>query len=236
MSAPIRRAMAAVVLGLTTLAATDASAEWFVDVYGGRSWTRPADVDIDGIDVLGVPVHVTLEEVDPRDSLLVGVRAGYWLGFLPDLGLAVDAFYFRPDVRTQTVIASGAVTTEIFDVPITVSAAGPVRIPAQDIPAVAVSLDLMVRWRLYRSDDAPHGRVQPYLFAGPAFLFTDPDTLGTSAGVKTGGGVAVQVLRRLAVFAEYRFTHFEAKVRSGRLTYEATVETHHAVAGLSLRF
>ena len=109
-------------------------------------------------------------------------------------------------------------------------------IPSQDIPAVAVSADLMVRWRLFPSPAAPHGRLQPYLLAGPALLITDPDTLGTTLGLKVGGGLALQLFRHLALFAGVSFHAVPARGKSGELTYEATVQTHHALAGGSLRF
>jgi hypothetical protein len=227
----------AFLLGLVlALTPAGARAEFFVDLYGGLSWTRPTDVDIRGIDILGVPVDVTLDEVQPNRSGLGGLRLGYWFDFLPDLGVAVDLFYFEPSIKRQTVRATASVTGEIFDEIITVSVAGPAEIPSAWIPAGVVSADLMVRWRLFQDGTAPHGRVQPFLLAGPAFLITDHEDFGTSLGVKTGGGVAWQLTRWLAVFAEYRFTHFTPTVETGGLRYKATVSTHHALVGLSFRF
>ena len=37
-----------------------ASAEWFIDLYGGYAWTERADVQVKGLDILGVPVDVEL--------------------------------------------------------------------------------------------------------------------------------------------------------------------------------
>lgn len=116
------------------------------------------------------------------------------------------------------------------------SVTGPTRIPQADIYAGVVSLDLMVRWRLLKSPELPHGRLQPYFMVGPAALITDPDDFGVSVGFKVGGGMAWQFTRRLALFGEYRFTRFTPDVDSGRLRYEATVNTHHAVGGISFRF
>lgn len=219
-----------------------ASAEWFIDLYSGYSWTERSDVQVRGFDILGVPVDVELLNVDPDSSPLGGVRAGYWFGFAPELGLAMDAFYFRPDVRAQRVRARASVTAptsltgELFDEPVTLSATGPTRIPSAEIHAGVLSLEVMVRWRLLKAPEFPHGRVQPYLLVGPAALITDPEDFGVSIGFIAGAGVAWHLTRHLALFGEYRFTRFTPDVDSGNFRYEATVNTHHAVGGVSFRF
>lgn len=230
-------AVAVVVLvGLSCAGFRPARAEIFVDLYGGYSWTRPTDVRIKGIDILGVPVDVRLIGVEPESSPLAGVRLGYWFGFLPEVGVALDLFYFQPDVRAQRVRATAAFSGEILGEAITVSVAGDTRIPATSVPAGVISPDLMLRWRLLRTEDIPHGRLQPYLMGGPSFLITDPEDFDTAMGFNVGAGLAWQLHRRFALFTEYRFTRFQPEVRSGGLRYRADVSTHHVTAGLSLRF
>ena len=149
----------------------------------------------------------------------------------------MDVFYFRPDVESQTVTATGAVSGKIFDEDISIAAAGPARIPSAEIPAVVFAADLLLRWRYLRTPDIPNGRLQPYITVGPAFLVTDPDDLGTTLGFKVAGGFAWQFTRHLAVFGEYRFTQFKPDdVEVGGLEYSATVSTHHVLGGLSFRF
>jgi opacity protein-like surface antigen len=226
--------LAALVLALTPRAAR---AEWFLDAYAGWSMTERLDIDIRGFSVPGVRVRASLLDVEPEDSPLFGVRAGYWFGFLPEVGLGLDVFYFQPDIRRQRVTATASVSGRILDEPISVAAAGPVRIPSADLPAVVVAGDLLLRWRFLQTPDIPHGRLQPYLTLGPALLITDPDDYGTTLGLKVGGGLAWQLHRRLAVFAEYRFTRFTPDdIESNSLRYSADVNTHHALGGISLRF
>jgi opacity protein-like surface antigen len=225
-----------VALVLVALGPAPARAEFLLDGYGGLAWTRQTDVEIRGLDVLGVPVRARLLDVEPDTSFVVGARFGYWFGALPEVGVGVDAFYFEPDVRSQRVTATAAVRGEILDEDIDVTVGGPARIPSAKVPAGVIALDLMARWRAYRSEAFPDGRVQPYVTAGPAFLITDPEDFGTAPGLKVGAGVAVHVLRALAVFGEYRFTYFRPEVDSGGLTYKADLSTHHLVFGLSLRF
>jgi hypothetical protein len=47
----------------------------------------------------------------------------------------------------------------------------------------------MLRRPIWTSVDFPHGRLQPYLTADPALLFTEADPEAT-LGVKVGGGLA----------------------------------------------
>jgi len=225
-------ALVAVVLGPSS-----ASAEWFLDVYAGWSSTQRTNVDISGQSISGVPVQASLLDVKSDDSVLGGLRAGYWFGFLPELGIGVDVFYFQPDVPSQRIIATGAVTGKIFDEPISISSAGPARIPSITIPAVVFAADLLARLRFLKTPDIPNGRLQPYITAGPAFLVTDPEDYGTTLGFKVAGGIAWQFHRRMAVFVEYRYTQFLPRdIKIGDLRYSADVKTNHALGGFSFRF
>jgi opacity protein-like surface antigen len=107
------------------------------------------------------------------------------------------------------------------------------------LPAGAFSPQLMLRWPLLVSEDAPKGRLQPYLGGGPAWAFTwDSDEPGLVLGGLVRGGIAVQVFRYLALFTEYRyslFPGFEVKHDRG-LDFKADLNTHHVVGGLSFRF
>jgi opacity protein-like surface antigen len=222
---------------LLGLAPDAARAEWFLDGYAGWSRTERTDVDIRGLSVAGVPVQASLLDVKTDDSVLLGLRAGYWFGFLPEVGLGVDVFYFRPDVPAQTVTATGAVSGKIFGESITISAAGPARLPSVTIPAVVFAADLLLRWRFLQTADIPNGRLQPYITVGPAWMVTDPEDYSATLGFKVAGGFAWQFHRRMAVFAEYRYTQFlPDDVEVGGLRYSADVKTHHALGGLSFRF
>ena len=214
-----------------------ASAEWYLDAYAGWSSTQRTDVNISGLSVSGVPVQASLLDVKTDDSPILGLRAGYWFAFLPEVGLGVDIFYFQPDVPSQTIIATGAVSGEIFDEPISIAAAGPARLPSITIPAIVFAADLRLRWRFLQTADIPNGRLQPYITAGPAWMVTDPEDYGTTLGYKVGAGFAWQFHRRMAVFAEYRYTQFLPRdIEIGRLEYSADVKTHHVVGGFSFRF
>jgi opacity protein-like surface antigen len=114
-------------------------------------------------------------------------------------------------------------------------------------------VDLMLRLPLLRTPDAPGGRIQPYLAAGPPLYITtitprhtrnfrnhDSDT-DLSFGYKVAAGLAVYVYKNLAVFGEYRFTHTSPEVELrdanlNRTTLRTDLDTHSALFGLSARW
>ncbi|MGH7306586.1 MAG: outer membrane protein, partial [Candidatus Rokuibacteriota bacterium] len=163
---------------------------------------------------------------------------GYWLESLPFLGLGVDAFFFSLPVPAQTVAASGNFSGSVNGKPITFTPSGDANLPELTLPGVAFSPQLMLRLPLFVSEDAPKGRVQPYLGGGPAWAFTiESDELALILGGLVRAGVAIQVFRFLALFAEYRYSLFpEFEVKDEGLTFKADLNSHHVVAGLSFRF
>jgi len=122
------------------------------------------------------------------------------------------------------------------------------------VDTIGLSLDLMLRLPLLKTDKAPWGALQPYISAGvPVFKTTvtprttaqfrnqDGDT-DFSVGYKLGGGLAFQVAPNLMVFAEYRFIHSEASVELRdsatlrRTPVRLDLDTHAAILGLSARW
>ncbi len=68
----------------------------------------------------------------------------------------------------------------------------------------------------------------------------DADT-DFSFGYKLAGGVAVQIVRNLSLFGEYRFTHVSPEVElrdasNRKTTLRADLDTHSALFGLSARW
>jgi len=232
----------AAVLASSVLGDRPASAEWFADLYAGTSFTQKSDLKLND---QGIGPG-TYEDVEFDRSLAWGGRAGRYFDSVPFLGGGLDFFRFYPYLGPQSVqlrgcfypggCGSGRGGTGSFDVETT-----------------ALSVDLMLRLPLLRTADAPQGRVQPYLAAGPPVFMTtitprhtrsfrnhDSDT-DFSFGYKLAGGVAVQVYRNLALFGEYRFTHVSPEVElrdasNGRTTLRADLDTHSALFGISARW
>jgi opacity protein-like surface antigen len=233
-------------------ATSPVSAEWFLDIYAGKSFMERTDVDIstDDVRVPGVDVlQGNLRDVELNDFTSFGLRVGRWFESAPNVGLALDVSRFAPDLGTQTVRgnANANFSADILDTPINfrVGASRNVRIPNEDVPVTLVisPLELMVRRPLLVTEAVPDGRLKPYLTAGPAFLITSlaPDA---TLGVKAGAGVIWQLSDRIGIFGEYRFTYFPvdtqtggvniAGVETGDLDIEADLSTHHILVGLSV--
>jgi opacity protein-like surface antigen len=129
---------------------------------------------------------------------------------------------------------------------------GPQAVRRASLSVTSVGLDVLLRWPLLRSGAFPRGRLQPYVAVGPAIYIvrfhdtsnfspsnqSDSDTV---VGAKAAGGLAWQITRNLALFTEYRFTHFDPEFEFqaspfGRLTVNAPITTHSVLGGLSFRF
>jgi opacity protein-like surface antigen len=248
-----RRNWQFVCAALALVVASPASTEWFLDVYAGKGFMESADVDIRPVDVppsLG-RIQADLQDVELDDFTSYGLRIGRWFEAVPGFGLAVDLFRFAPDVSTQTVRGSATADLHgtIDDIPINIRAGvnGRVRLGNVDIPpTIAVSsLEVMLRRPLLTSSAFPNGRLQPYISAGPALLLTDikPDV---ALGVKAGAGLVWRLSERIALFGEYRFTHFRptietggvnvAGVETGDLEVELDANTQSVLGGLSFQF
>ncbi|MGH7299568.1 MAG: outer membrane protein [Candidatus Rokuibacteriota bacterium] len=238
----LRWTLMAAVLATVGLDSRPAAAEWFADLFGGVSFTQNSDVELNDHGI----GQGTFEDVEFDKSLAWGGRAGRYFDSLPFLGLGLDVFRFYPYLGPQSVqlrgcfypggCGSGQGGTGSFDVETT-----------------AVSVDLMLRLPLLKTADAPHGRVQPYVAAGPPLFVTtvtprhtrnfrnhDSDT-DISFGYKVAGGVAVQVFKNLSLFGEYRFTHVSPEVElrdasNRKTTLRAELDTHSALIGISARW
>lgn len=215
-----------------------AEAEWALDAYGGAAWTQSTDLRVTGHDNTGDVVDVMIFDIKTDTGVTAGLRAGYWIDPLPFVGLGLDFFYFSVPIPAQTVSGTGMLTTEIRDKPLTIDAAGQAHVPSVTLPALGFSPDLRLRWPLLTSKAYPRGILQPYLTGGPAWAFTlTSDRVDVKLGGKVGAGLSVVIARWVALFAEYRYTFFPGFTLSHEhVSYEADINNHAAIVGISLRF
>jgi hypothetical protein len=124
--------------------------------------------------------------------------------------------------------------------------------PDKDITVFPVSALAMLRLPLLKDNDKgfPHGRLQPYIAAGPGLFISRADgnvgTFGSVSdtsvdlGVDVRGGLAFLITKNIAAFAEYRFTHvkpeFGFDIAGVKFKTETTLDTHHIVGGVGFRF
>ena len=224
------------------LGARPAAAEWFADVFAGLSLTQSHDLKLSDRGI----GPATYEDVDFDKSLAWGGRVGRYFDSLPFLGFGMDFFRYYPFIGGQSVNVRGCFLP---------GGCGTGRggTGSFETDVSAVSVDLMLRLPLLKSDDAPRGRLQPYVAVGPPLFITtltprttrqfhnqDGDT-DVSIGFKAAAGVAVQVYKNLALFGEYRFTHVshEFELRDAALnkaTLRMELDTHSALVGISARW
>jgi len=237
------------------LAGTGVRAEGFVDLYAG--WARTdfstATVTIPPEFVRGINSSTNLARVvsnaDVRttfdSSWTAGLRGGYW--FANWFGLAVDAFYFQPELD------GGAFTLG----------------QKADVKVFPISALFLFRWPLLRSERYPLGRLHPYAGAGPSLFITTfdgtvnlnviediewrepPADYGPVApgklsstnfdpGLETVAGVDYLILPFMGLFAEYKYTLanpvWKDTVSGISTQYSVPLRTHHFVGGLTFRF
>ena len=224
------------------LTAGSVSAEWFADVYIGQSFTEKSDVTVHNSAGLGI-----FRDVEFDRSLAYGGRFGRYFDGVPFLGFGVDLFSFSPRIGPQRVRVDGCVPSGSCN-------GGQGGTNQLDVDAYALSLDLILRVPLLKTEKAPWGSIQPYITGGvPVFRTSvtprttaqfrnhDGDT-DYSVGYKVGGGIAFNVAPNLMLFAEYRLTHVQAAVelRDSATLHHAPLrldlDTHSALFGLSARW
>ncbi len=236
------RVVTCIMVACLVLTAGSVSAEWFADVYIGQSFTEKNDVTVHSSAGLGI-----FQDVEFDRSLAYGGRFGRYFDGLPFLGLGMDVFNFSPRIGPQRVRVDGCVPSGGCN-------GGQGGTNKLDVDALAISLDLILRLPLLKTETAPWGSVQPYITAGlPLFKTTvtprttaqfrnhDEDT-DYSFGYKLGGGIALHVAQNLMLFAEYRLTHVHASVelRDAATLHHAPLrtdlDTHSVLVGLSARW
>jgi len=231
-----------IVVACLALAVGPASAEWFADVYVGQSFTEKSDVTVHSPAGLGI-----FRDVEFERSLAYGGRVGRYFDGAPFVGLGVDVFNFSPRIGPQRVRVDGCV-------PSGGCGGGQGGTNAIDVDVIAISLDVMLRLPLLKSEKAPWGLLQPYVTAGaPLFVTTvtprttaqfrnHEDDTDYSFGYKVGGGLAFQVASNLMLFGEYRLTRVESAVelRDAATRHHAPVrmdlDTHSVLLGVSARW
>jgi opacity protein-like surface antigen len=229
---------------LSTLAQDQPSVrtvDGYLSLYGGVN--SPFETDIRET---SPGVDLTIFDAKVDSSVSFGGKAGVWfLATRPhagiDLGIELDIMNFRPDIKPDQVVrfqgtlvgtpVAGSATTNHFD-----------------MNSTLFSVNLLARLPIGVTDQLPNGRWAPYLGIGAGFQRTSLCLECTEKAVDTApafqalAGIKVFLIRNLAVFGEYKFTHtshtFEIRdPPTGIITKEELdVTANHFVGGLSLHF
>ena len=228
--------------------------EWFLKLATGLGLSRDSDLDIRQTDP-GGNTNLTFFDVSWEDNSLRGpsaryttVRLGHFLKDKPWLGIAVEFMHFkvfaeveRP-LRVQgtnqgTPIPSGTVQPMSVIVERYIIGNGVNFIP----------VSFLARKRVKRSDEFPHGRLQPYagFGLGPTLLYTQstvngkrrsgPYELG-NLGIQALGGLQFHVSRSWDLFAEYKYSFTQANGSVDDGSSRTDLHTNHFTAGAGVHF
>jgi hypothetical protein len=231
------------VIGLLIVSLTtplQVSAEWYADVYTGAVFTQNTDLTISS----SLGSTTTYQDLHVNNSWTAGGRGGYWVDRHDWLGFGLDLFFFRAKAPNQVVLVSGpgaTATSSIF--------------ADWSLPVLGVGFDVLrLRAPMLRSETFTHGRLQPFVSAGPALFVTyagqnrnvqpqGQHETDVALGAKAEAGVTFLLTKTVGLFTEYRFTHFTSELSYQNTSpspateiYRATYDSHQAIGGISFRF
>lgn len=215
--------IAILVLSLTGMASSLATAEYFVDIYGGVA--IPTD---ENVTVHGSQGGVTLETsdlVDFDETFAVGGRVGFWYTeanpSMDYIGFALDVSYFKTE-------AADDFGTDIYVVPITGLIM--LRHPGDTFqPYLGIGGGLFISHIEQDVDLSFFGSGNK----------TASDT-SLDPGIDARAGLGIKVHKNITVFGEGRYTYFEAKYKDTVSDVRVKVETEpnvfYFLGGISFRF
>ena len=215
--------IAILVLGLTGMAAPLATAENFVDIYGGVAIPADENVNIHGSQ--GGATLETSDLVSFDEAFTVGGRVGFWYTeanpSMDYIGFALDVSYFKTE-------AADDFGTDIYVVPITGLIM--LRHPGDTFqPYLGFGGGLFIS----------HIEQEVDLSFFGAGTRTAKDT-SLDPGFDARAGLGIKVRKNITVFGEGRYTYFEAKYKdtvSGvRVKVETDSNVFYFLGGISYHF
>ena len=252
--------------GLILISPQPVKAEWYVGMYGGLSnfgnfdnvemptlsnvLLLQRDPSLRFLNPLNTPGFqlghgVEASDIKLEDSLMFGARAGHFfdnLGF-PWLGLEVEAYTTRPDVKNQTIRANQTVTR--FD-PVTTpppfgdQTTGPVTFPFSnpqtlsdnELRVTTLAVNIIARY--------PGERFQPYIGTGiGGFWFRGKNQFEGSRivpGLNALAGLKVILTEHWGIFAEGKFNRATVEGLGKTLGVKGNYSIFHWVAGVTFSF
>lgn len=219
-----------------------ARGEPFIDLYAAAAIPQYANVKFKSP---VAPFTLKIEEGRLDTSVSGGGRIGWWFRSppngddIPVMGVAVDAFHFKPDFDRQVrgFTQDGTLGSALFQ--------------KIDFDVTMIGLNLMARGLASITPDFPYGQTQLYFGIGPGVFLTsfidrgnfvpsDQRKVDISLGVDVKAGMKFFINKNLAVFGEYRFTHHSPEVRlrdaGVRERLSTTFNVHHLGVGFSFHF
>jgi hypothetical protein len=214
-------------------------AEWDVSLSGYGGLSHPPNRDL-GVAVPGV-LDITGQNVSLKDSAVLGAKLSLWslkaqrVAPVMNFGIELEALQFRPNVKSQTVNASGT----LFGVPST----GTLTFLAPlDLQTGIVAVNFLVRYSFNVTPDLPNGRWYVYFGPGGGAQRTrlrQPglgDQQDTAPMVQGLIGLKFFLARHISLFGEYKYTHAHQHFDSGPVQYSINLDSNLFIGGASIHF
>jgi hypothetical protein len=179
-------------------------------------------------DLTTSPFSTSERYLEYSDSPELGLRYTYWWTYI---GLAFDMSAFFPNSTEEPEFISYEV--------------------------LPLSLMLMLRWPLLKNEEAPRGKLQPYLGFGPSFVvynfklnYTSATTHGEINGEGNDltwdlrAGLNWQMSRHHSFFFEFRYTNIDISAGdendvwgiSRQVKIQTELKSQHILIGYSFSF
>jgi lipid A oxidase len=246
----LRRAGAGLLaLSLAAAASGAARAESYFSVYFGQSKTESSNLRIQNF---STNTDATFHGVGWDDHSFesppwYGIKLGGWSESDPNWGVELDFVHYKVYARTdETVPVSGTWN----GAPLAGSQRLDTHVQRFDISHGVNFIGLSVLYRLTGrpTPSFPHGRIQPYVGAGPTYYIQHPENRIDGVpnkqryefdglGWQALGGVRYGVSRKVTAFVEAKYSQGRASVATaGGGSASTHLRTWHGTGGIQYGF
>jgi opacity protein-like surface antigen len=217
--------------------------EFYTGVFLGAALTPNQDLKYQSITLNPAagpvtsqgPVTLFGNKFDP--SVVGGLNFGYFNDRIPYLGMEVETYFNRSNVRYTQLSTSRPV-----------NGANAVSVPEDGWVNWTTALHIVGRYGFLPDKEVPFGRLQPYLGIGPAFVVNyDAVDSAKNFAVDVMAGIRYMMLKNVSAFVEYKFNYlWDAEIEDhafylpngtvGRGTATLDYCSHKIVFGVAYHF
>lgn len=200
----------------------------YIALFGGIAMPSNTDRRVDD-DTFNQ--HFTVLDGAYGNSKTLGGKIGMWFPgtrrfSAVDLGVELDVTNYQPDIQAGTRRATGTAN----GVPVVASTRG----ANTDVNSTILAVNGLVRLPMYVSPEFPHGRLYPYVGGGIGMQNSSYGSDGRAPhdlALQGLAGLHILLTRRVALFAEYKFTHAQQTFTFGSQDQTINFNVSHLVGG-----
>ena len=223
------------ILLFVCLFAQPASAEWYLGAQLGGVF--PQTIGSADVQSSTLPAGTTFSNVDLKNSIMYGAKAGYYLEQrgLEWLGLEMDLYYATPDIASQSL------QTNLPPGFIFIAPASCVGKTSCSVPTGGADLHILTWAPAIVMARYQSGPWQPYAGVGMGLFFAKTNALGpsvstTEPGLVTKLGLEYKLNDKIGLFGEWKYNYANLSFSSGGTSLSANYNAHILAFGLNLHF